>query len=49
MIVNIVGWGLLILSWVIPGNTENKKLARLLLSSVALGIFVGALLHKFFK
>lgn len=49
MIVNIVGWGLLILSWIIPGNTENRKLARLLLSCVAFGIFVGAFLHKCFR
>jgi hypothetical protein len=45
MITSIVGWSLLITSWVIPGKTENKRLLKLILSAISFGIFVGSMLH----
>lgn len=47
----IVGWIVLILSWIIPSFIKNLKTKRIVgcsLSALAVGIFVGHLLDKLF-
>jgi len=50
MIVNIVGWSILIASWIIPKFIKDKidkHVCSMVLSALATGIFVGALLAKY--
>jgi hypothetical protein len=49
-ICNILGWSILISSWIAPYFITNKKNARLLgmvLSAFAVGIFVANGIHMF--
>jgi hypothetical protein len=50
-IATIVGWVILILSWVIPSYIKDLKTKRIVgcsLSALAVGVFVGHLLDKLF-
>ena len=50
-IATIVGWVILILSWIIPSFIKDLKIKGIVacsLSALATGIFVGHLLDKLF-
>lgn len=52
MLVNIIGWTLLIASWTLPQklfkSKEEQRDIRMLLAGAAVVIFVGGLLNLFF-
>jgi hypothetical protein len=52
MVASIVGWVILIASWVVPTLYEDKTKGQRIGFNLALlssGIFIGALLYHFFK
>ena len=49
MIVNIIGWTALIISWILLRLMEDKQKARFIeagLAAFACGLFIGALITK---
>ena len=51
MIVNIIGWTALIVSWILPRLMENKEKATFIamgLAAFSCGLFLGALITKHF-
>jgi uncharacterized membrane protein len=48
----IAGWVAMILSWIIPSFIKDQKkqsIVGIIISSLALGIFIGHTLEKIFK
>jgi hypothetical protein len=48
----IVGWVLLIASWIVPvfiKDRRNKHVVGAIIAGVSTGVFLGHLLHVFFK
>ena len=52
MIVNIIGWTALIVSWILPHLMENKEKATFIamgLAAFSCGLFFGALITKYYS
>ena len=52
MIVNIIGWTALIISWVLPRLMEDKEKATFIgmgLAAFSCGLFLGALITKYYS
>lgn len=49
---SLIGWLILILSWIVPSfieDKEKKNLTGLVLSAIATGYFFGLLAERFFN
>jgi predicted PurR-regulated permease PerM len=47
----IVGWVFLVLSWIIPAFIKDfviKRIVGITLGAVAVGVFIGAILEKYY-